>query len=180
MATYHYDIFADYHQIYLEDCGICHARTALDGRDPAVRASEIDAWVATLLTKEAHARHLGVAHGTLCILTARNSTVPLDVEVCPTPLEPDPGEFAAWDQVMEASLDLPSGCLEVSGVGDVLGLRQVQVESGTYRARIYYGGVDTVSKDRLQGADHYRAVLWPDPVPLQLPVMLHSHDPCIW
>ena len=31
-----------------------------------------------------------------------------------------------------------------------------------YRARIYYGGLNSLSEDGLEGDDHYRVVLWPD------------------
>ena len=41
-----------------------------------------------------------------------------------------------------------------------------------YRARIYYGKLDALSEDGLEGEDHYRVVLWPgDPTP---PVVLKA------
>ncbi|MFA4914997.1 MAG: hypothetical protein WC590_15290, partial [Burkholderiaceae bacterium] len=37
------------------------------------------------------------------------------------------------------------------------------VAPGTYRVRVYCGGFDTLSEDRLDGDDHYRVLLWPAP-----------------
>ena len=76
-------------------------------------------------------------------------------------LEPDL-DLDAWDHVAEASLDLPSGRLEIhectGGSIDVLA-----VLAGMYRVRSYHGGLGTLSEDRFDGDDHYRVVLWPAP-----------------
>jgi len=79
--TFHFDIFADYHQVSLDECHLADELTAVEGRDPLVRAEEIAAHVAAVLSPEAFARHLGVAHGTLCILTGRYVEVPVTVQI---------------------------------------------------------------------------------------------------
>lgn len=183
--VYHLEVFADYRQVYLEDCAVHDARTRPPGRDlPAFDekafAEAIATWVDVVLSPEAHARHLGVAHGTLCILTARNFTVPLDIEIRPVPL-PRPQDVAAWDHIVEASLDLPSGCLLVRGATD--GLEEhgtIAVAPGMYRARVSYGGITTVSEDRLDGEDRYRVALWPAPGAAAPPVVLHSRAIPFW
>jgi hypothetical protein len=93
------------------------------------------------------------------IQPARNMTVAVDVEVTdvsPT-LAPD-----NWDHIAEASIELPSGRLEIhectGGSIDVL-----PVSPGAYRVRAYFGGLDTLSDDGLDGDDRYRIVLWPAP-----------------
>lgn len=165
-ASHEYQIFADYHQIYLEDSQVQVGA----GEDSAERVTAIDALVAQLLSKEAEARHVGVAPGVVCVLTARTATVPLTVEVR---FHPPSDDWGGWDRVVEASLDLPSGCLMIHGVSDYLASApRMQVDPGTYRARVYFGGLDTLSPDELEGADYYRVVLWP--APAEEPVTLFA------
>ncbi len=180
-TQYHFEIFADFRQVYLQDCQVRDDLTHVEGRDSQTRAEDISAWVDALLTPEARARRLGVAYGTLCILTARNYTVPVEVEVrSGPPTKPVPEDVARWDHVVEASLDLPSGCLIVKGVMEDLNLPHIAVAPGTFRVRVYYGGIYTVSEDRLKGKDHYRVVLWPVSSSIASPFVLHSQAAGIW
>jgi hypothetical protein len=182
--VYHLEVFADYRQVYLEDCAVHDARTWPPGSDSpafdAIAFSEASAaWVDSVLSQEAHARHLGVAQGTLYLLTARNFTVPLDLEIHPVPLPPpQPQDVAGWDHIVEANLDLPSGCLLVHGVLEEHGT--IAVAPGMYRARVSYGGITTVSENRLDGEDHYRVALWPAPGPTLPPVVLYSRAIPFW
>lgn len=163
---YDYEVFADYHQITLEDCAGGMPR----GDGTAKRAEEIADAVALLLDPPAFARHLGVYPGVLCILTARNMDVPLTVEVYDTAPQDD---LTDWDHVVEASLDVPSGCIRVSG-GDGMfeASPEIRLAAGVYRARVYFGGIYTISNDGLDGSDHYLVVLWPG-APAD-PVVLHT------
>jgi transposase len=108
--TYHFDIFADYHQVNLDDCGVRDAISAGLFQDPAEtreqvaarmqRLEQLDARIARLVKSlEARARHLGVAYGTLCIHTAREFTVPVTIQIRASP---PPDDFAQWDRVVEA------------------------------------------------------------------------------
>jgi hypothetical protein len=176
---YHFDVFADYHQVYLQDCAFIDELTRVEGRDSNARANEIGMHVQAVLSPDAYARHLGVAHATLCILTARYVTVPLDVEIRAGP--PGPEDFAGWDHVVEASLDLPSGCLVVRGPTDGPDEEhRIGLARGLYRARVYYGGVYTVSADELDGEDHYRVALWLEAGPAVRPIVLHSGGSGRW
>jgi hypothetical protein len=66
------------------------------------------------------------------------------------------------DQVHECSLSVPSGRLVIAGCTDYLPTAaRIPVQPGWYRARIYYGGLDTLTADELDGDDHYQIVLWP-------------------
>lgn len=40
---------------------------------------------------------------------------------------------------------------------------RVSLLPGSYRARIYYAHLDSLSEDGLDGNDEYRVVLWPAP-----------------
>ena len=79
--TFAFALFADYYQLYLEDCRLASELDQREGEDPDVHGARIDAYVATVLSPEAHARQLGVAHGTLCFLTAHTVTVPLTIHL---------------------------------------------------------------------------------------------------
>ena len=46
---------------------------------------------------------------------------------------------------------------------------RLQVEPGTYCVRVYYGALDSLTEDGLDGDDHYRVVLWQgDSVPVRV------------
>jgi hypothetical protein len=57
-----------------------------------------------------------LAPGTIGVGTARNMTVPVEVEVLDRP--PGGEDLRAWDQVHECAIDLPSGRLFVAGCTD--------------------------------------------------------------
>lgn len=141
MALQSFELFADYYQFYLQD----------------ERASGdlSDAW-----SDAAVARLLAVAPGAIGVGTVRNTGVPVEVDVRDAP--PVDDDLARWDRVNECSLEVPSGRLVIAGATDYFpDAARIAVRSGTYRVRIYYGGLDTVSADGLAGADRYRIVLWP-------------------
>ena len=135
-----YSVFADYHQFYLWDHGVSPDAP-------------------TNYTEENTTRRIKAAPFVVVIQPERNMDVPVEIEVTDAPPDLD---LDAWDHVAEASLDVPSGRLELhectGGLIDVL-----TVEAGTYRIRAYYGGLTTLSQDGLDGDDHYRIVLWPAP-----------------
>ena len=147
-----YVIVADYHQFYLWD----------HGRNPQAP---------TDYQAEDVAHRIKTAPFVLVVQPARDMDVPVELDVIDSPPE---DQFDDWDHVAEASLDLPSGQLEIhectGGSVDIL-----QVMPGTYRVRAYFGGMNTVSDDGLDGEDHYRLVLWPAP-PSPIVVLKQHND----
>ena len=135
-----YAIFADYHQFYLWDHG-----TSPDA--------------ATNYTDEDVARRIKAEPFLVVVQPERNMEVPVELELAEQAPDLD---LSAWDHVAEASLDLPSGRLEIhectGGSIDILA-----VPAGHYRVRAYFGGLGTLSEDGLDGDDHYRIVIWPAP-----------------
>jgi hypothetical protein len=148
-----YEIFADYHQFYLWD-------------HEAQPSTELD------YDNQDIERRIKAAPFLVVIQPERNMDVPVDFELAPDP--PD-GNFDDWDHVAEASIDLPSGRLEIhectGGSIDIL-----TVSPGTYRIRAYYGGLDTLSDDRLDGNDRYRIVAWAAP---SAPVVVLKQHPAV-
>lgn len=142
VQTQHFELFADYFQFYLQD--------------EYVKGDLSDSW-----TEEAVRRLLALAPGTIGVGTVRNMQVSVEVEVCDVPPDDDPD---LWDQVNECSIEVQSGRIVIAGCTDYFpDARRLEVRPGTYRARIYYGDLDTLSQDGLAGDDHYRVVLWPSP-----------------
>jgi len=150
------ELFADYFQFYLQD--------------EQSGASLADAW-----TEEANRRRLAVAPDGcgVGVGTARNMTVPVRVEVRSRPPR---GGLRLWDHVVECSIHVPSGRLVVAGCTDYFpNAARIDVAPGWHRARVYYGGLKSVSPDRLEGEDHYRVALWPAPPSV---VMVLKQGPC--
>ncbi len=143
MAEHHFQLFADYFQFYLQD-------------------GEADGDLSASWTDEAVQCLLALAPGTIGVGTVRDTDVPVTVEVRDeAPVESD---YSPWDQINEGSIEVPSGRLVVAGCTDYFpDAARVLITPGTYRARIYYGQLDSLREDGLEGDDHYRVVLWPAP-----------------
>ncbi len=137
-----FTLFADYFQFYLQDE---KANGDLSGN-----------W-----NDEATERLLAVGTGVIGIGTARNMNVPVEVEISDD--EPD-DDLSEWDQVNECTLGTPTGCIVIAGSTDYFpDAARIKVESGSYRVRLFYGDLSSVSNDGLNGSDHYRLVLWRAP-----------------
>ena len=140
MLTRRLELLADYFQFYVQD------ETAVGDLS--------DSW-----TPDAVARLLATAPGTVGVGTARNMQVLVEIEVSDSAPEID---SASWDQVNECSIDVPSGRIVIAGCTDYFpGAERIEVAPRTYRVRVFYGSLGSVSEDGLDGDDHYRLVLWP-------------------
>ena len=146
--SYSFNLFADYFQFYLQD--------------EIAEGNLGESW-----TNEAVERLLALAPGTIGVGTARNMTVPIIVEVNDQEIIE---EIDDWDQINECSIEVPSGRIVVSGCTDYFPeAARIIVPIGTYRARIYYGALNTIRNNGLDGDDHYKVVLWPAPfAPLKI------------
>lgn len=148
-----YAIFADYHQFYLWD-HVADPYPPFNYDDRDMR------------------RRIKAAPHIVVIQPERNMEVPVELEIRDSP-PADP--FDEWDHVAEASLDLPSGLLEIhectGGSIDILTL-----PPGTYRVRACFGGLGTLSEDRMDGDDRYRIVLWPAPAAAVEVLKHYPHD----
>ncbi|WP_155806040.1 hypothetical protein [Erythrobacter litoralis] len=135
------DLFADFFQVYIAD-----------GK---FRTDTSDIW-----NNKASDRMLAIAENLIAIGTARNMTVPVSLELLSGRPRPD---FEVWEQVIEASFNVPSGEIVALGCTDYLpDAKRLQVSPGSYRALVSYRGLDSLSDDGLDGEDEYRVQLWPD------------------
>jgi hypothetical protein len=135
-------LFADYFQFYIQD-------EAADG-------DLSDSW-----SEEAVSRLLAVAPGVVGIGTVRNMEVPVAVSILATEAVL---KLEDWDHVVECSLEVGSTRLVIAGCTDYLpGAARIPVAPATYRLRACYAGLDSLSKDGLEGNDRYEIQLWPAP-----------------
>ena len=139
LRRFEYKLVADYHQFYLQD--------------ESAMGDLSDSW-----TQQAVDRLLALAPGTIGVGTVRDMTVPVVVEVSDTePVE----DTTTWDQVNECTLDVQSGRIVIAGCTDYFpDAARIEVSPRSYRARLYYGNLDALSDDGLDGDDHCKVVLW--------------------
>lgn len=134
----------DYHQFYLRDAG--------SGPDP-----NDDGW-----TQREYEDRLHVTRHAIDVGTASEVRVKVEVVVGADAPDGAGDLLSAWDHVTECGIEVPSGELVVAGCTEyVETAARVNVAPGAYRARVFYGGFDTVDEGGFDGRDHYRVVLWP-------------------
>jgi hypothetical protein len=142
MSRHELELFADYHQFYL--------------RDEAAKGDLSDAW-----TPQAMAANVALAPSTVGVGTARNTDVPVVVEVLPTA---PPLDLTLWDHVVECDLAVTSGKLVIAGCTDYFPTaHSISASKGNYRVRVLFAGLGTLSSDGLDGGDRYELQLWPSP-----------------
>jgi len=140
LEKYNFDLFADYFQFYLQD-------------EQADLDLSLNIW-----SEQAVEDLLAVTPDIIHIGTVRNMTVPVAVEVH----DSEPNEdFNLWEHITECSIEIPSGSLVVAGCSDYFpDAARIKIIPDTYRARIFYGALETLSEDGLDGDDHYKVTLW--------------------
>jgi hypothetical protein len=139
--TFQYQIFADYHQFYLQD-------------DDRSFGDLSEAW-----TQEATDRLLAVAPHVIGVGTVRNMSVPVLVAVHDSPPQMDAGK---WDHMVKASLRIDTGRMVIAGCTDYFpDAARIEVRPGVYEAIICYENLASLSADGLEGNDHYHVHLYP-------------------
>lgn len=143
LRSYQLDLFADYFQIYLQD-------------EQAAEEWDVpDDWGNQLTSQM-----IAVAPGTITIGTVRNMDVPVEIQLLTGRPSDD---LTIGDHITEASLNIPSGKLVVLGCTDYLpDATRIPIQSGSYRVRIYYSALESISEDGLDGNDHYKVLIWPE------------------
>jgi len=140
MESHELKVFADYHQFYVWDAGT----------NPEAPEDWTDGDVARRVIVRSHV---------VVVQPERNMTVPVRIEIHAA----DPGfNPGGWDHIAQCSLDLPTGHLQVHEcTGGALLDRTLA--PGTYRMRVLFAGLGTLSSDGLEGEDRYVVALWPGP-----------------
>ena len=139
--TFQYEIFADYHQFYLQD-------------DDQSFGDLSAAW-----TQEATDRLLAVAPHVIGVGTVRNMNVPVSVVVHESQPKISPDE---WDHITTASLQIDTGRIVVAGCTDYYpDAARIEVAPGIYEAVVCYSKLGSLSEDGLDGEDSYHVHLFP-------------------
>ena len=134
-------IFPDYHQFYLWDKGMNPSGPEEYSQEDVDKRIKVGPHV-VVIQPDGDTAH-----------------VPVSIEIHDA--EPSP-DLQEWDHIAEASLNLPTGQLQVhectGGPVD-----DFQVDKGWYRVRSFHGGLDSVHDGKSDAADFYRVALWPSP-----------------
>ncbi len=136
------ELFADYFQFYLQD-------------------EKVDGDLSTKWTEEAYEMLLARTEGTIGVGTARNMDVPVRINIYDSNPDLISNKEGTIDQINECDIEINSGTMVVAGCTEYFpDAKRIQLEKGIYRARLYYGNLDKLSEDGLDGEDFYEIHLW--------------------
>jgi hypothetical protein len=129
--------FTEYYQFYILDS------------ETKAQTDAADFW-----NDEAGQRKLAIGEGLLGVTVAKYAEIKVEVRV----LSAEPTEDADADHIVETSLNLPSGLLQVKDCTNYDTELELNLEKGTYRVRISSFKLWTVENDK--GDDYYVVEIW--------------------
>jgi hypothetical protein len=113
-------------------------------------------------TEEAFADKLAVEEGILGICTGTYSYVKCELSF--STHRPSESRFDGCDQVVEASLELNSGVLQLLDCPDSTVIASFLLPIGCYRVRIITTGLESIVDEECEANDRYLVELWPEPL----------------
>ena len=136
------ELFADYFQFYIQD--------------ENANGDLSEKW-----TDEAVEQLLAITDGTIGVGTVRNMDVPVTIKTFNT----EPAFLTDVEnvigQINECDIEVNSGKIVIAGCTEYFPqAKRIELKNGIYRARIYYGNLDKLSEDGLDGEDFYAVHLW--------------------
>jgi hypothetical protein len=135
--TKHLSFFTEYYQFYILDS------------ETKAQTDATDFW-----NDEAGQRKLAIGEGLLGVTVAKYAEIKVEVRF----LSAEPTEDAYADHIVETSLNLPSGLLQVKDCTSYDTILEINLEKGTYRIRISSFKLWTVENDK--GDDYYVVEIW--------------------
>jgi len=136
------ELFADYFQFYIQD--------------EKANGDLSEQW-----TDEAVEKLLAITDGTIGVGTVRNMDVPVRIKTFDTEPSFLPHFENEIGQINECDINVKSGKIVFAGCTEYFrDAKRIELKNGIYRARIYYGNLDKVSEDGLDGEDFYEVHLW--------------------
>jgi len=110
-------------------------------------------------TEQAFDDKLAVEEGILGICTGTYSYVKgeLSLRYCP----PDETDFACCDHVVEGSLEIKAGILQVLDCPDSTVIAEFAVAPGCYRVRVRTAGLSSIIDEEAEADDTYVIDVWP-------------------
>ncbi|SHE67080.1 hypothetical protein [Pedobacter caeni] len=135
-------LFADYFQFYIQD-------------------EKVDGDLSDKWTNEAVCILLAITDGTIGVGTVRNMNVPVNLKIFDSEPPFLTDDEHVIGQINECDIEVSSGKIVIAGCTDYFPeAKRIELENGVYRARIYYGNLDKISEDGLDGEDFYEIHLW--------------------
>jgi hypothetical protein len=140
-------IFADYFQFYL--------------RDEKANVDFSNSW-----NEDTTLYKIALVYGAVAVGTARNMTVPVEVEiVSDRPLY----SLDEWDMINECGISITRRNLIIAGCTEYLpDAKRLNVIPGDYCVLVFYKNLSKLSEDELDGEDSYKLILWPVRKPVAL------------
>jgi len=135
------DFWTSHHQFYIVD------------KSSPFRADSDDFWSA-----QASEDKLAIEGGILGVGTECYGHVNGDIHTLDT--APTEEDLSTYDHVVEGSLILPSGILQVFACLDKIPIIELELPPVTYRVRVYSSNLSSVDGD--SGDDYYRVRIWPE------------------
>jgi hypothetical protein len=137
MEQHKLSFFTEYYQFYILDS---ETKTQTDAPD--------------FWNDEAGQRKLAIGEGLLGVTVAKYAEIKVEVRV----LSSEPTKDADADHIVETSLNLPSGLLQIKDCTNYDTELELNLEKGTYRVRISSFKLWTVENDK--GDDYYVVEIW--------------------
>lgn len=141
-GKYNLDFFTTHNQFYL--CDSAFTGTTGD---------------TTFWNSDAQNARLGTTEDIIGIKTASYGHVKAELNVLNT-ADPEK-DFSRYDHVVEGSVKLSSGIMEILNFPDTKIILKAIVTPARYRVRIYSYSIKNVNPEADEGTDHYKITLWP-------------------
>jgi hypothetical protein len=140
MSKYKLDFYTQYRQFYIND------------KHSPLKTDSPDFW-----TVQASDDRLAIEEGVLGIGTECYG--PVKGEICILTTEPKSEEFDSCDHVVEGSIEISSGTLQVFPCIANEPALEIEMNPNIYRVRVYSSNLNTVDGD--EGDDYYKIEVWP-------------------
>ncbi len=137
MEQHNLSFFTEYYQFYILDS------------ETKAQTDAADFW-----NDEANKRKLAIGDGLLGVTVAKYAEIKVEVKV----LSSEPSEDNDADHIVETSLNLFSGLLQIKNCTNYDTVLELNLEKGTYRVRISSFKLWTVEGDA--GNDYYVVEIW--------------------
>ena len=140
MREYNLELFADYHQFYIQD--------------ESSESSLEDSW-----TEFATENLIAVNDGIVGIGTVRDFDVSVKIVILNS--EPVEINVESFDIITECDLKVTSGKIVVAGCTDYFPeAKRIEIDNGIYRLRTFYGNLNKIDEYGIEGEDFYEVYLW--------------------
>ena len=107
-------------------------------------------------TEQALREKLAIGKGILGVSTASYGPIKGEMSVYEKP--PKERDFSNYDHIVEAGIEVHSGILQIADSPNFHVEREIEVQPGSYRIRVYFSDLDIQDED--EGGDYYSIEIW--------------------